>query len=109
METFNAAMRVISMISAGLMAIWLIALMIGAYKQVSQIRLDWMHGRPFTIPNNPVLDYALTKLRLQYCDRLTCIFGLLSMILAWPLTLVFGYPVISMISARYFEQDSSAR
>ena len=94
---FYSAMRVISIISCLLGAVWMLALLVGVYKQLNQIRIDWIYRKPFSIPANPVFDFALRKLGLEQFDRLTCFFGLIAMILGWPLTLVFGPIVFSTL------------
>lgn len=106
---FNSIMRLISIASCALSAVWVLALLLGALKQLNQIRIDWIASKPFKIPGNPVFDYALRKLGLEQFDRLTCFFGVLVMILAWPLTLVFGRAVFSTIHAHNKQTRIEAR
>jgi len=100
---FDSFMRLISIVSCTLAAIWMLSLITGACYQLNQIRIDWIDRKPFRTPSNPVFDFALRKLGLEHFDRMTCFWGVIVMILAWPLTLVFARLIFSTISA-YNEQ-----
>lgn len=106
---FNSIMRLISVTSCALISIWMLSLITGACYQLNQIRIDWIDRKPFKIPANPVFDFVLRKLGFEQFDRLTCFCGVIVMILAWPLTLVFARLIFSTIRAYNEQSQMEAR
>jgi hypothetical protein len=50
--------------------------------------------------HNAAIDYIIRTLGLEDIDRLSSMILFTTAVLAWPLTLVFGYPILSTLHAR---------
>ncbi|MGO4309938.1 hypothetical protein AB4Z35_08685 [Pseudomonas sp. KB_15] len=93
-------MRSIAIISCVLSAAWLAALFVGVCCQLLQIRRNWINDSADPIQNNPVLDRALDFFALNYGDRFTHSLLIISAILAWPVSLILFFPVLSTLRAK---------
>lgn len=93
-------MRSIAIISCVLSAAWLGALFVGVCCQLLQILRNWINDSADPIQNNPVLDRVLDFFALDYDDRLTHSLLIICAILAWPVSLMLFFPVLSTIRAK---------
>ncbi|TBN42342.1 hypothetical protein [Pseudomonas sp. BGI-2] len=90
-------MRHIALVSALLLVLWVFALLIGLFFQLNQIRRNWIEGTYTPTQTNPILDSVLRALGLEHGDRLVHSIALISVVIIWPVSLVFGYPVLAAI------------
>lgn len=74
--------------------IWTAALVIGAWPQLRQAQKNWIEDTNAAIHPNAMLTKVLNILGLSAQDRLTCTINIYNALMLWPLTLIFGYPLI---------------
>lgn len=87
-------------IGLGLVAAWVFLLSIGLCIQLNQARLNWAEFKSTPIAPNIVFSYVLKVLGLNQFDRLTCGIFIISALMLWPLTIVFGVPAVKTFRAR---------
>lgn len=92
--------KIILSIGLGLVAAWAFLLLIGLCIQLNQARLNWTECNRTPIAQNVVFNCALKVLGLSQLDRLTCGIFIFNALMLWPLSLVFGIPVVKAFRAR---------
>jgi len=97
--------RTILMVGLVLVAAWLCLLLIGFCSQLNQIRLNFVEGSQTPITQNFVFNRVLNLLGLARFDRLTSGILIINALMLWPLSLVFGIPVVKTLR----EHDRRAR
>lgn len=92
--------KIILSLGLGLVAAWAFLLSVGLCIQLKQVFLNWIESSKTPIAENVILSYVLKTLGLSQLDRLTCSIFIINALMLWPLSLVFGIPLVKAFRAR---------
>jgi chromate transport protein ChrA len=97
----------IALVGISIVALWFVAILLAAIQQLNKLRSAWINGLDSAMPSNAAIDYLIRNLGLEQYDRLTCVICIIIAMLVWPVSLVFGYPILSTINAHNQNSKSS--